>query len=91
VGGTSHTAAITACDGALALAPGYVDALNNKGLALQSRGGLDAAQENQIGASEDWQVAVATWTRSLALASEQEVVRAARDALRRLIDSTRST
>ena len=82
----SYAEAIAAYDATPAFAPGDIQALNNKGLALQGLGDLEANQEDAASACAHYQAAVASWAHSLALAPDQQAVRGALATLQQRID-----
>ncbi len=64
------TEAIESYDRALSLAPEYISALNNKGLALQSLGELQAQLSNHSQAIISYEQAIESYDRALSLAPE---------------------
>lgn len=83
--------AIASCNQALNRAPDHIYAHNNKGLALQSLGNLQAGLSQQEEAIKNYEAALAEFNRSLEIAPDDEKVRNIRDELQELLDSLKST
>ncbi|MDJ0704678.1 MAG: tetratricopeptide repeat protein, partial [Leptolyngbyaceae cyanobacterium MO_188.B28] len=82
----SYQQAIEAYDEALARAPDYINALNNKGLALQSLGDLQRGLSQHQDALASWQAALTEFEHSLELAPGDEYIRRRRDQLQESLD-----
>jgi tetratricopeptide (TPR) repeat protein len=85
----SYMEAITTCNRVLTVAPDYINALDNKGLALYRLGDLqaDLSQDQKAVERGSWQEALATFTRSLEIAPDNEGIRNLRDLLQAHLDS----
>lgn len=78
--------AIASYNQALNRAPDYINAHNNKGLALQSLGKLQAGLSQQEETLKNYQAALAEFNCSLEIAPNDEQIRNIRDKLQELFD-----
>ncbi len=85
----SYAQAIEAFDEALRIAPYYVAAHNNKGIAMVRLWDLLAGLSRYDEALQYIQLAVAVYSRSLEIAPAQENIRKLRDSIQQILDKKR--